>query len=120
MAELLTAAAARQLVTEADQQPPGDLHAWVQGFCAGYDHAAAGALGPVLHALAEDLACLDQASFVGPARLERARCIAAETADNSHQVGVRFDDPTWPPVAVPGAPGLHVGYDYPHQTAGAS
>jgi hypothetical protein len=97
--------------------PAGWLAPWAQGYCDGYEAATAGALPVVLLRLAEDLDQLDRTTFVNPARFSREQRIAREVADDRHQIRVRFDDPHWPPVTVPGVPTVRVDPGRPGETS---
>jgi hypothetical protein len=92
---------ARRLVAEANRCHP-DLSAWAEGFCSGWDAAAAAALGEHLRRLAEDLDQLDRASFLPAARLSRARRIAREITEGARRAVAVRDTPDWPPVRRPG------------------
>lgn len=110
MADTITAELARQLVAAAESTPADwlDLRSWTAGYCDGYDARDATTAPAWMWRLAEDLAQLDRTTWVEAGQLSRERRIAREVAHDRHRP-VRFDDPDWPPVAVPGSPSIRLG-----------
>jgi hypothetical protein len=96
-------------MAEPETPDPGWLAGWAAGYCAGWEARDSTLLPPVLDRLAQDLAQLDRYTFVHPGQLSRERRIARELANDRHQIRVRFDDPDWPPVTVPGVPTVRLG-----------
>lgn len=72
---------ARELVEQADCQPPCDLVTWTQGFVAGWDAAVSAEVQRRVAEIAETMADHDRDQWVKVGQFSREQRIAREVAE---------------------------------------